>query len=43
MIFKKILKNKLQDLDKCFYHQGSYNQINELTTLNFSKKIEIKF
>jgi len=35
---KKILKNKLLDLDKCFYYQNySHNQIHKLAIFNISK------
>jgi len=37
---KKYFKNKLLDLDKCFYDQHcSYNQTHKLTILSISKKI----
>jgi len=36
MIFQKIIKNKLYDLNECF----SSNQIYELAILNFTKKIK---
>jgi len=39
-----VVKNKLLDLDKCFYCRNfSYNQIHKLAILNTSKKNEFKF
>jgi len=36
----KNTKNKLSDLDECFYYQNcSYNQIQKEAILNISKKI----
>jgi len=41
LIFEKILKNKLLNLDKYFYHPNrSYNEIHKLAII-YSKKIKL--